>query len=40
MGLGHPEKALPLLQKSLALAPDQPAVRALEEQARKLIDQR
>jgi GWxTD domain-containing protein len=40
MALGHPEKALPLLQKSLALAPDQPAARALEEKARKLIDQR
>jgi GWxTD domain-containing protein len=40
LALGHPEKALPLLQKSLALAPDQPAARALEERARKRLDQR
>jgi GWxTD domain-containing protein len=40
LALGHPDKALPLLQKSLALAPDQPAARALEERARKRLDQR
>ncbi|HMA53359.1 MAG TPA: GWxTD domain-containing protein, partial [Acidobacteriota bacterium] len=40
MALGHPERALPLLQKSLALVPDQPAVRALEEEAKKRIGQR
>jgi len=40
LALGHPERALPLLQKSLALAPDQPAVRALEEEAKKRIAQR
>jgi GWxTD domain-containing protein len=40
MALGHPDKALPLLQKSLALAPDQPAARALEEEAKKRIGQR
>jgi tetratricopeptide (TPR) repeat protein len=40
LALGHPERALPLLQKSLALAPDQPAARALEERARKSLDQR
>jgi len=40
MALGHPERALPLLQRSLALVPDQPAVRALEEEAKKRIGQR
>jgi len=40
LALGHPERALPLLQKSLALAPDQPAARTLEERARKRLDQR
>ena len=40
LALGHPERALPLLQKSLSLAPDQPAVRTLEEQAKKRIGQR
>ena len=40
LALGHPERALPLLQKSLALAPDQPAVRALEEEAKKRIGQK
>ena len=40
MALGHPERALPLLQRSLALAPDQPAVRAMEEEAKKRIGQR
>jgi len=40
LALGRPEQALPLLQRSLALAPDQPAVRALEEEAKKRIDRR
>ncbi|MGB7295964.1 MAG: GWxTD domain-containing protein [Candidatus Aminicenantales bacterium] len=35
LALGRPEKALPLLQKSLALVPDQPAIKALEEKTRK-----
>jgi GWxTD domain-containing protein len=38
LALGRPEKALPLLQRSLALAPDQPAVKELEEKARKRRD--
>lgn len=40
LALGRPEKALPLLQKSLSLAPDQPAVKALEERTRKQVDRR
>jgi len=40
LALGHPEKALPLLQKSLSLSPDQPAIRVLEEDAKKRIAQR
>jgi tetratricopeptide (TPR) repeat protein len=40
MALGHPDRALPLLQRSLALAPDQPAVRAMESEAKKRIGQR
>lgn len=40
MALGRPEKALPLIQRSLALLPDQPAVRAMEEEAKKRIGQR
>jgi GWxTD domain-containing protein len=40
LALGHAEQALSLLQKSLSLAPDQPAARALEERARKRLDQR
>jgi tetratricopeptide (TPR) repeat protein len=40
LALGHPDQALPLLRKSLALMPDQPAVRTMEEQARKRISQR
>jgi GWxTD domain-containing protein len=40
LALGRPEQALALLQKSLALVPDQPAARALEERARKRLDQR
>ncbi|MCK7478461.1 MAG: hypothetical protein M0C28_14475 [Candidatus Moduliflexus flocculans] len=38
LALGQPEEALPLIQKSLALAPDQPAVKAMEEQAKKRIE--
>jgi GWxTD domain-containing protein len=37
LALGKPDKALPLIEKSLALLPDQPAVKALEEQARKRL---
>jgi len=40
LALGRPERALPLLQKSLALAPDQPAARAMEEEAKKRLDRR
>jgi tetratricopeptide (TPR) repeat protein len=40
LALGRPEQALALLQRSLALVPDQPAARALEERARKRLDQR
>jgi len=40
MALGRPEMALPLIQRSLTLLPGQPAVRALEEEAKKLIGQR
>ncbi len=35
LALDRPEQALPLLQKSLSLIPDQPAIKALEEKARK-----
>jgi len=35
LALDRPEQALPLLQKSLSLVPDQPAIKALEEKARK-----
>jgi hypothetical protein len=35
--LGKPDKALPLIEKSLALLSDQPAVKALEEQAKKRL---
>jgi GWxTD domain-containing protein len=38
MNLGRPDLALPLLQKSLELLPDQPAIKALEERAKKLLD--
>jgi tetratricopeptide (TPR) repeat protein len=37
LALGQPEKALPLIQRSLSLASDQPAVKALEEQAKKRL---
>ena len=40
LALGQPERALPLILKSLALAPDQPAVKAMEEQAKKRIEPR
>jgi tetratricopeptide (TPR) repeat protein len=35
LNLGRPDKALPLIQKSLSLDPSQPAIRALEEKAKK-----
>jgi len=40
LALGRPEKALPLLQKSLSLVPDQPAIKALEEKTRKRAGQK
>lgn len=40
LALGQPERALPLIQRSLSLVPDQPAVKAMEEQARKRKGQR
>jgi len=35
LNLGRPDKALPLIQKSLSLDPSQPAIRALEEKAKR-----
>jgi GWxTD domain-containing protein len=40
LNLGHPEKALPLLQKSLSLVPDQPSIKELAERAKKSLGQR
>ena len=40
VALGRPGKALPLIEKSLSLLPDQPALKALEEKARKRLDPR
>jgi len=40
LALDRPERALPLIERSLALIPDQPAVKAMEERARKRIGQR
>jgi GWxTD domain-containing protein len=40
LALDRPEKALPLLQKSLSLVPDQPAIKALEEKTRKRAGQK
>jgi GWxTD domain-containing protein len=37
LAVGRPERALPLIEKSLSLLPDQPAVKALEEKARKRL---
>jgi GWxTD domain-containing protein len=37
LNLNRPERALPLFEKSLQLAPDQPEIQALVEKARKLI---
>ncbi len=37
MNLSRPEKALPLLRKSLALLPDQRSIKELEEQAEKSV---
>ena len=38
--LGRPDKALPLLQKSLSLLPSQPAIRNLEEKTRKEVEKK
>ncbi|HSA95714.1 MAG TPA: GWxTD domain-containing protein [Acidobacteriota bacterium] len=38
LAVGRPDKALPLIEKSLSLLPDQPAVKALQEQAKKRLD--
>jgi len=35
MNLGEPEKALPLIEKSLSLNPSQPLIREMEERAKK-----
>jgi GWxTD domain-containing protein len=35
LNLGRPDRALPLIQKSLSLDPSQPAIRVLEEKAKK-----
>ena len=40
LALDRPERALPLLQKSLSLVPDQPAIKALEEKTRKRAGQK
>jgi GWxTD domain-containing protein len=40
LNLSRPEKALPLLQKSLSLLPGQPRTRDLEEKTRKLLDRK
>jgi GWxTD domain-containing protein len=40
LALDRPEKALPLLQKSLSLVPGQPVIKALEEKARKRLGQK
>ncbi|MEW6367081.1 MAG: GWxTD domain-containing protein [Acidobacteriota bacterium] len=37
LNLGYPEKALPLVQKSLALLPNQPSMKEIEAQARKRL---
>jgi GWxTD domain-containing protein len=37
LALKHPDKALPLLQKSLSLMPNQPAITVLEEKTRKSL---
>ena len=39
LNLDQPEKALPLLQKSLELNPDQPNIKKLEEEAKKRLNQ-
>ncbi|MGD1009134.1 MAG: GWxTD domain-containing protein [Candidatus Aminicenantales bacterium] len=40
LNLGRPEKALPLLQKSLSLVPDQPPIKDLEEKTRRRLGQK
>ncbi len=39
LNLGHPEKALPLLEKSLSLMPGQREAKDLEDKARKRLGQ-
>jgi hypothetical protein len=38
MQLNEPGKALPLTEKSLSLVPDQPAVKKLQDTARKRLE--
>ncbi len=38
LNLGRPDRALPLLQKSLSLLPDQPTAKELEARAKKLLE--
>jgi GWxTD domain-containing protein len=40
LNLDRPEKALPLLQKSLSLLPDQPSIRELEAKTKKRLEHR
>ncbi len=40
LNLDRPEKALPLLQKSLSLVPDQPPIKDLEEKTRRRLGQK
>jgi len=40
LNINQPEKALPLIQKSLQLNPDQAAIKELEKQAKKRIENR
>lgn len=40
LNLNRPDKALPLLQKSLSLVPDQPSVKGLEEKTKKRLGQK
>jgi GWxTD domain-containing protein len=40
LNLGRPEKALPLLEKSLSLIPEQPAAKDLEARAKKSLGQK
>jgi len=38
LNLNQPERALPLLEKSLQLAPDQPAIKTLLEKSKKVVN--